>query len=707
MSHLVKPARWAWNRDLLTPAGKRLARGLTLLVPFWDQADGDFNASHGKSLVGDHAINNIVGATHTYQIAQSGMAAGSSAAGENRYEYPNLDTLKLPGNSASAFLYVNDQNDSTDTGYMGLAGSVKQMWWRDATNKMTIRINNTNYSGATGSMPGYDGFRALGFSFNYGSQNRVAGYVDGAIVVNATATKAIGSDSNRSFCLGGGDASRGNNNIYSIAAVWDRYLTQEEQELLARDPFILLRRDWSIPTVLSEPVQDTSTVPVHNNIHKPARWAWNPNLLTPAGKRLARGLTFLVPFWDQADGDVALSQLRDLVNGEQPSSFTGTPTWEIAAPGIVSGVLSEGTNAIAYSGFKGMTGGGSEASAFMYVNENNHTIDNGYMGIPGANFLWWHDGPNRMSVRHSAISYPGTADAFVLDSEWHALGFSFAYGTAWNNVAGYVDGVSVLDATPTAGITTSAAEFRIGSDSATRNVANQYGIAAVWDRYLTQEEQELLARDPFILLRRDWSIPTVLSADTGQTITPTLTTQTLTAADPTITTGNVNLAPSLVTQLLAGVDPTVSGVAGNYITPTLVSSQLVAIDPALIADQFIIPNLTSQALSALTPSLEAATYILTMEEYQAPLNLERGSIPWRLHRFYGGNPKEYSVFIVGGVATPLPGKVGYTIADVEAADVGSGYNGRAAFIGGYVWDEITEAEKAILEAAGYTITDGW
>lgn len=99
-----------------------------------------------------------------------------------------------------------------------------------------------------------------------------------------------------------------------------------------------------------------------------------------------------------------------------------------------------------------------------------------------------------------------------------------------------------------------------------------------------------------------------------------------------------------------------------------------------------------------------STYTLTLEGYQGPLNLRPGSSAWRLHRFYGGNPKEYSVFIVDGVATTYPGRAGYSTDDVEAADAGSGLDGKAVFIGGYVWDEITESEEIILTAAGYTVT---
>lgn len=95
---------------------------------------------------------------------------------------------------------------------------------------------------------------------------------------------------------------------------------------------------------------------------------------------------------------------------------------------------------------------------------------------------------------------------------------------------------------------------------------------------------------------------------------------------------------------------------------------------------------------------------LELETYSGHIGVERNTPAWRLYRFFDGPTKVYSVFIEGGVATTFPGRAGYTMADVNAADVGSGYNGRAAFIGGFIWDEITAGEQTILEAAGYTVT---
>lgn len=64
-------------------------------------------------------------------------------------------------------------------------------------------------------------------------------------------------------------------------------------------------------------------------------------------------------------------------------------------------------------------------------------------------------------------------------------------------------------------------------------------------------------------------------------------------------------------------------------------------------------------------------------------------------------PVGYSVLITGGVATTYPGRTVPTQDDIDAADSGSGFGGKAAFIGGRTYT-ITSAEETILQAAGYT-----
>ena len=66
-------------------------------------------------------------------------------------------------------------------------------------------------------------------------------------------------------------------------------------------------------------------------------------------------------------------------------------------------------------------------------------------------------------------------------------------------------------------------------------------------------------------------------------------------------------------------------------------------------------------------------------------------------------PTGYSVLITGGAASASPGLISPTAGDIAAADSGSGEGGKAWFRGGITYT-VTEAEKTILEAAGYTVS---
>ena len=66
-------------------------------------------------------------------------------------------------------------------------------------------------------------------------------------------------------------------------------------------------------------------------------------------------------------------------------------------------------------------------------------------------------------------------------------------------------------------------------------------------------------------------------------------------------------------------------------------------------------------------------------------------------------PRGRSVIITAGVATVFPGRAGFSHAELMAADAGSGYGGRAAFLGGKI-HTVTSGEGTILTTAGYTVT---
>ena len=71
-----------------------------------------------------------------------------------------------------------------------------------------------------------------------------------------------------------------------------------------------------------------------------------------------------------------------------------------------------------------------------------------------------------------------------------------------------------------------------------------------------------------------------------------------------------------------------------------------------------------------------------------------------LFRHYVRTNFTYTVVINSGVAS----SVSYiTQEQIAAADAGTGYDGKAVFLGGHR-NTVSEAEKTILEAAGYTVT---
>jgi len=91
----------------------------------------------------------------------------------------------------------------------------------------------------------------------------------------------------------------------------------------------------------------------------------------------------------------------------------------------------------------------------------------------------------------------------------------------------------------------------------------------------------------------------------------------------------------------------------------------------------------------------------TPPTYFTPWNGDKG--PRDLLKWYDGIPTGYSVLITSGAASTHPGVVSPSQDDIDAADSGSGFGDRAAFIGGRSYT-VTSGEQTILEAAGYTVT---
>lgn len=327
---------------------------------------------------------------------------------------------------------------------------------------------------------------------------------------------------------------------------------------------------------------------------KPARWGWSPALITPEAKELTRDLILMVPFWENSEAPF------DYVN-RQTASLGTTPSWVIGPGGFGIDTRSVANRIVFSDIHKFATGEPVSVFLFGTFIQNGTYVSVGtdafgyyvnlYVSAVGPDDWWWagygdnttHWDKDGATVRVSA-SYAGTvggeAVKIVSNGEVHTDGTTSQRSTDSDDI---VIGSNQNDTTQTTGL---------------------YYCAYAWKRALTDAEHNLLARDPFILLRRNNAIPTVLAADTGQTITPALVTQSLTAVDPAITTGNVNLEPALVTQSLTAVDPSVSTVAGLEITPTLVTQTLTAVDPAITTGNVNLePGLVTQTLTPVAPTV--------------------------------------------------------------------------------------------------------
>ena len=77
---------------------------------------------------------------------------------------------------------------------------------------------------------------------------------------------------------------------------------------------------------------------------------------------------------------------------------------------------------------------------------------------------------------------------------------------------------------------------------------------------------------------------------------------------------------------------------------------------------------------------------------------------YSLWRWYDGFRTARVIMITGGVATPSPGLAQATVDQYDAADSGSGQDGKAIWHSTNQAQTVTSAEGTILTTAGYSVT---
>ena len=180
--------------------------------------------------------------------------------------------------------------------------------------------------------------------------------------------------------------------------------------------------------------------------------------------------------------------------------------------------------------------------------------------------------------------------------------------------------------------------------------------------------------------------PGSLSLAAGQVnIVPDPATVTVTPGSVALTAGSVAIVPDPVTVSVTPGTVSVAIVVPQELTLTGPTVTVTAGTLVVTQTYLFTPGTTGQAVSG-------------QEEHHSWVPGHQSM--WRLY----GTPVGvgYTVIIASGVATASPGRLGASVDDLAAADAGSGDNDLGVFTRGATYN-VTEAEKDILVAAGYTM----
>ena len=248
---LVKPPRWAVNRSLLSADGKNLTRGLVNLLPFWDDSPTDL----GHDSFGAKRYGWFERGTLGRGITSHG--AGWSNAGTSS-TWVESDTTLDPAtywttNWTELWVVTCDVN-AKDSGLRNWGTSLltdsADLLWFDTTGT-AIRMGITGTATVYG--PEFHTAADNGKAYvlvvtNDDTNTHTNVLVDG---VNHISSASKVSDTVAKNLI---IAARGNTEMYSTLvtyARWNRVLTDAEVQTVSNDPFVLLRRNWAIPTVLA------------------------------------------------------------------------------------------------------------------------------------------------------------------------------------------------------------------------------------------------------------------------------------------------------------------------------------------------------------------------------------------------------------------------------------------------------------------------
>ena len=254
MSRLVKPPRWAWNRNLLEPANRELARGLVAAVPMWE--------SSGSPVEVVAADISTVRGSPTWGVSPSGISLELSGTDQDitlddrllvwKDRYADGFTLRLQIRSEGSTsiwhaLFANAWDSSGGDWSVALLQQTGtgDLWAGIRTNGSQA---NVTWSGLTQDRTLYD----IVFVWD-GSD--ILLYADGVLVAGPVAVNRPQTVSDAQVAIGAWPDPtptypEWDGSVESFYQ-WDRPLNSDEISRLAADPFGLIRRNMAIPSIFA------------------------------------------------------------------------------------------------------------------------------------------------------------------------------------------------------------------------------------------------------------------------------------------------------------------------------------------------------------------------------------------------------------------------------------------------------------------------
>ena len=199
---------------------------------------------------------------------------------------------------------------------------------------------------------------------------------------------------------------------------------------------------------------------------------------------------------------------------------------------------------------------------------------------------------------------------------------------------------------------------------------------------------------------------TLTVAPAASAVTPDSVTVTATPGSLTVAPAAWAVTPDSVTVTATPGGLTVTKGAANIVpVPATVTVTPGTVSLVRLRDD-ITPASVAVTVTAGTLVIQAQTYTFvapTFSDNMGRYHVRRDGHKHLLRHY--SNAVAQTVYIKGGVAYPQQGVRKMLLdSEISTADSGSGNDGKAVFTNGQTYNEITNSEKTILEAAGYTVT---